>query len=434
MKNKLNIIIMVLCIAGSAHAQRPLRWTADAAQTAQVTFDCTRGETLTFTPVLKAYGVTLTNYTASFQWQTNGMGTAFWSTNVLVFSPSMDVGASRYRFWIRAESTNGVMYSAQGTIHMLHGPGAIVNALPLPARVIDFATVTTTNALWLVAEFDPGIPSAITTAVAQANTNAHGYANAALSNAVLFASTNHTARIFNPTNSSEYIDGSGCKYTITPMWEITFSPDFMDGDDRKMQNAAYSITGSQYFMESPFSIYWTGGNIMIDSRITGIYYSGWWSTTNNLVLNPMQGGARGYAYVRPYSVTNLVATLATESQVAAKADATHTNDPAAHPSLFNAKADSTHTNDPAAHPSLFNAKADASRTITINGSTGSLSSNLTFTVSPGLSTNDATSIANAAVHGAVFTNQDWYAAGTNATYRMTWDTTNGTFRVEEILP
>lgn len=36
--------------------------------------------------------------------------------------------------------------------------------------------------------------------------------------------------------------------------------------------------------------------------------------------------------------------------------------------------------------------------------------------------------------GAAITNQTWGAAGTNATYRMLWDITNGTFRVEEILP
>jgi hypothetical protein len=34
----------------------------------------------------------------------------------------------------------------------------------------------------------------------------------------------------------------------------------------------------------------------------------------------------------------------------------------------------------------------------------------------------------------VWTNMTWGATGTNATYRMSWDTSNGTFRVEEILP
>lgn len=34
----------------------------------------------------------------------------------------------------------------------------------------------------------------------------------------------------------------------------------------------------------------------------------------------------------------------------------------------------------------------------------------------------------------VWTNMTWGATGTNATYRMSWDVTNGTFKVEEILP
>jgi hypothetical protein len=35
---------------------------------------------------------------------------------------------------------------------------------------------------------------------------------------------------------------------------------------------------------------------------------------------------------------------------------------------------------------------------------------------------------------AVWTNMTWGATGTNATYRMSWDVTNGTIKVEEILP
>lgn len=34
----------------------------------------------------------------------------------------------------------------------------------------------------------------------------------------------------------------------------------------------------------------------------------------------------------------------------------------------------------------------------------------------------------------VWTNMVWGSAGTNATYRMSWDATNGTLKVEEILP
>ncbi len=40
----------------------------------------------------------------------------------------------------------------------------------------------------------------------------------------------------------------------------------------------------------------------------------------------------------------------------------------------------------------------------------------------------------AAVRAMTYTNQTWGASGTNATYRMSWDIANMTFKVEEILP
>lgn len=43
-------------------------------------------------------------------------------------------------------------------------------------------------------------------------------------------------------------------------------------------------------------------------------------------------------------------------------------------------------------------------------------------------------IASAGGVPDVWTNMTWGAIGTNATYRMSWDVTNGTFKVEEILP
>lgn len=42
--------------------------------------------------------------------------------------------------------------------------------------------------------------------------------------------------------------------------------------------------------------------------------------------------------------------------------------------------------------------------------------------------------ALAAIPPSVLTNQLWGAAGTNATYQLSWDVTNGTFKVLEVLP
>ena len=75
-------------------------------------------------------------------------------------------------------------------------------------------------------------------------------------------------------------------------------------------------------------------------------------------------------------------------------------------------------------------KVGTNRTITVNGTTGTLTSNLSFTVTAGITGATVTNIVNA----FTFTNQTWSAAGTNATYRIYWDITNGTFGVQEILP
>lgn len=317
--NKLNLVLIGLCISLAAHAQRPLRWEASAVQTAQVTFDCTRGETLTFTPYIKAYGTTLTNYTASLQWQTNGMGTSFWSTNALVFAPSMDCGANRYRFFIRAESSNGVMYSAQGTINMLQGPGAIVNALPLPVQQIDFAAVAYANAPWLLPD------SAYSTTVSRAS-SAFGWGNHA--------------------------------------------------------SAGYLHQGESLFISEP------GGGVLFssgeDAYALWLSYSGF-RDSNDFFIN-----------LPPFS--NISQTIATREWIL---NYQSTNSPAAAVSV-------------ASGPINYFAEAP--------------------NVEEHLKGID---IALASAGGglpAVWTNMVWGAAGTNATYRMYWDITNGTFAVEEIIP
>jgi hypothetical protein len=374
-RNKLSLL--VICAALATQGQVLCRWTADSSRTTPVEFSCFRGESLLLSPTLASYGTSITNYTATLLWQTNGMGTAWWSTNVLAFTPSMDVGATRYTIFIRAAMTNGVNYRANGTITMRNAPGFTPNTLPLPVPSIDFATVNTTNAPWLLSELDPGIPAAITSAVAQAGTNATA-----------------TVTVHN-TNGTAHADIRGAFLNYLPL-------------------AGGIMQGPIRFQTAYFDLYF---------GYYGIYK-----------YSPLDGSDSYYTIpdgeVGSYTIASREWTT---TQLTSKAPSTHTNDAAAHASLFNAKAPNTHTNDPSAHASLFNAKADASRTITVNGTTGTLSSNLSFTVT-GLSSNDATAIANAAVHGALFTNQTWSASGTNATYRMSWDVTNGTFKVEEILP
>lgn len=143
--------VTVACLfAFAALAQVPCKWEAEASQASPAQFSCYRGETLAFQPTFLEYGVTSTNATYTLHYQTNGMGTAYWSTNILQFTPAMDVGASSYTFFIRAATTNGVSYRANGKIKMLGAPGATPNTLPLPVQSINFATVSYLNAPWIL--------------------------------------------------------------------------------------------------------------------------------------------------------------------------------------------------------------------------------------------------------------------------------------------
>ena len=375
------------CIAFAAHAQRPLKWIADATQTAPVTFDCSRGETLTFAPVLKAYGTTLTNYTASFQWQTNGMGGLFWSTNALVFAPSMDVGASRYRFWIRAETTNGVMYSAQGTINMLHAPGAIVNALPLPVSRIDFSAVAYANAPWLLTESDPGIPAAI----AQAGTNAQAIASAAQSAAIAFATTNPVTRLSGTSNEwISIVNGTGVinrveqgvdylSATLTVTEALT-----IDGSTVVLPAGTYTSlpppAGRFVFIYGEHAF---GYEVRAsDNPFNGSLYSylvyqddtsAWYGHNNNTG-----------EFLLPDDCSNIFGTAISGRAVVAFATATVTN----------------------SYP-LYASSGAA-------GLSGAQVTNIFQTI--------------------VYTNQFWASPATNILIREYWDITNRTFAVEEITP
>ena len=154
MKKKLSLLI-ASCIAFASLAQVPYRWDAESSRASAAQITCYRGETIHLQPTFRQYGTLVTNATYTLYWQTNGMGTAYWSTNSLYFTPAMDVGASAYTLFVGAAMSNGVSYRANATMRMLGSPGATPNTLPLPVQSIDFSSVTTTNAFWLLSESDP---------------------------------------------------------------------------------------------------------------------------------------------------------------------------------------------------------------------------------------------------------------------------------------
>lgn len=152
MKNTL-IIISALIALHSAAAQYAVTnaWDVDVLDPVAYVTDVWRGETI---PLTARTGVSNIADSATFLWQTGGMGSAWWQTNATitasgeittVWIPTMDSGASAYSFFFRVGSD---LYRPFGTIKMRGSPGATPNSLPLPTLAIDFDVITVLNPPW----------------------------------------------------------------------------------------------------------------------------------------------------------------------------------------------------------------------------------------------------------------------------------------------
>ena len=159
-------LALLALLAPAANAAVPLRWTVETSRVQPAAFEAYQGETLTFEAALQSYGKTISNdlQGARIYWQTNGMGSAYWSASAsaeghvlrATWTPAMDVGARAYNCFIGSPSNS---YRAAFQLRLRPSPGATPNALPLPTPVIDFATVEVANAPWLEEESDPTVPA-----------------------------------------------------------------------------------------------------------------------------------------------------------------------------------------------------------------------------------------------------------------------------------
>ena len=149
-----------------AMAGVPLRFDADARSTSTFQASAYRGETLDIEARLLWRGAPLEvapGAGAALYWQTNGMGSAWWTAPAsvttsgvvsAVWSPTNDVGAAAYRLFLGV-ADGGANYRANMLLRMIDAPGAEPNALAPPLRTIDFSTVEVLNAPWIGEETDP---------------------------------------------------------------------------------------------------------------------------------------------------------------------------------------------------------------------------------------------------------------------------------------
>lgn len=172
--------IAAICAAAATAALGavPIRWTVETSRAAPAVFEQYQGTSLDLEAALTAYGRPLgIEGDAMLYWQTNGMGSAYWSApasvsgNVLraTWTPAMDVGARDYGCFI---GIPGSVYSAAFRLRLRPSPGADPNALPLPVPRIDFAAIEVDNAPWATLADIDGLATTNDTAALGRSVNA----------------------------------------------------------------------------------------------------------------------------------------------------------------------------------------------------------------------------------------------------------------------
>ena len=156
-------LVALFVLASSAGV--PVKWTAETSRVHPEIIEAWRGDTLDLSCTLKSYGqpVALGTATASFLWQTNGMGNAWWQTNATVtaagvitatWAPTMNPGAGEVAFFMPVVCADGASYRAAGRIRFRPSPGGGSQTidLPQPGTTLDFGAYALVNAPWATLE------------------------------------------------------------------------------------------------------------------------------------------------------------------------------------------------------------------------------------------------------------------------------------------
>lgn len=231
-----SLAAMALCLAAiTARAQFPLQWSVDTARAQEVTFDIYHGETIPLEPAYRIYGshAALTNITsATFYWQTAGMGDSWWSKPAEVilsanpskpdriratFHPTNDCAAAFYTFFIRADTSAGSSYRANGNLIMRSSPGFIPAILPAPSLYPTLANQIAPYVLDLLPPADPlgsalAVSNSLSTAWAEHFASITAEFNNISNYTAAAISTNRPDKLW--SSSTNYTDAAGVQWEI----------------------------------------------------------------------------------------------------------------------------------------------------------------------------------------------------------------------------
>ena len=149
------LLMLVLILFGLVLWAVPQEWSVDVSRVQPYQFNAYHGETMELKAsfFLRGQPYDVGGDDFALFWQTNGMGSAYWTapataasnTVSAVFTGAMDPGAPLVYGFLGSTGSN---YRASFAVRFAASPGAVPNELPLPVETIDFAKVAVLNAPW----------------------------------------------------------------------------------------------------------------------------------------------------------------------------------------------------------------------------------------------------------------------------------------------
>ena len=206
----------------AALAAVPLAWDARPGNPAPASFDRYHGEALEFRCTFRGFGELPFPSGADIRlwYQTNGMGSAWWSapatiqSNVLsaTWSPALDPGADRVSLFFGAPSNA----YASAALRLRHSPGFAPGTMPDPETFHESDPVFSA---WLSAfqESDPVFSSWLSTFEVP-DTSLEPSTNYTDRTLGAFASTGAVARALSYGTPTRWTDATGC------VWEVSAAP------------------------------------------------------------------------------------------------------------------------------------------------------------------------------------------------------------------
>lgn len=155
---KKSILSLILAPTAAFAIERPLHWTSDISRVADMRFDALHGDALDFKVDFNAHEkpVDLAGLDATLYWQTNGMGSAWWSapgaisnsTARALFPSSSDPGDKTLNFYLALSDGSNVVYGASARVTFKNSPGFTPNRIEPPVVTLDFSGIEVFNAPW----------------------------------------------------------------------------------------------------------------------------------------------------------------------------------------------------------------------------------------------------------------------------------------------